>query len=114
MATMTVRERIAEIQRELLRGDVLPSRLREMLMEVTSLYGNCVMEANRTETAYTEVLAQCLDAEETANRAKIRAALSPESKAWRDAKVATKVAYELILSLKTVLKSADTEMSLSR
>lgn len=100
--------------RELLPGDAPPSRLREILMTATSLYGYAVAETNRTEVAYTEVLAQCLDTEETANRAKIRAALSPESKAWKEAKVATKVAYELILSVKTVLKSADTEIGLSR
>lgn len=111
---MSVRELIADIQKELRPGDVQPARARELLMSLTSLYGNCLQEVTRTKQAYTAVLAQCLDDEKKANRAKIRAELSPEHEAWKAAETAETIALEMIRSLKVILKSTEEEMRLAR
>lgn len=111
---MSVRERISAIQKELRDGDVLPARAREMLMTLTSLYGNCLQEVTRAKAAYTAVLAQCLDEEKKANRAKIRAELSPEYEALQQASNAEALAEEMIRSLKVVLRSTEEEMRLAR
>lgn len=111
---MSVRELIREIQVELRPGDVVPSRARELLMTLTSLYGNCLSEVTKTKAAYTAVLAQCLDAEKKANRAKIRAEMSVEYEALEQAKNAETLATELIRSLKVVLRSTEEEMRMAR
>jgi len=111
---VSVRELIREIQVELRSGDVLPSRARELLMTLTSLYGNCVAEVTKTKAAYTAELARCLDTEKKANRAKIRAEMTPEFDAWQQAKDAETIALELTRSLKVVLKSIEEECRLAR
>jgi hypothetical protein len=104
---------IKEIQVELRAGDVLPARARELLMTLTSLYGNTVQEVTKTKAAYTAALARCLDDEKKANRARIRAEMTPEFDAWEQAKNAETIALELIRSLKVVLKSTEEEMRMA-
>lgn len=114
MTDRSVRSMVAAIQVELRDGDVVPSRARELLMTLTSLLGNCNTELVRTEAAYTTVLAQWLDTEQKANRARIRAELSDEFSARQDARNTQTLVVELIRSLKVVLRSVEEEMRLSR
>jgi len=113
-AEMTVRERVKRIQHELISGDVMPSRARELLMMLTGLLGNCQAEVTRSTGAYTRVLAECLDAEKKANRARIRAEMTPEFSAQEEAKNTHALVVEMIRSLKVILKSIEEEIRLSR
>ncbi|HEX8030319.1 MAG TPA: hypothetical protein VF491_17715 [Vicinamibacterales bacterium] len=114
MSDRSVRQMVSAIQVEMRSGDVLPARAREMLMTLTSLLGNCNTELTRAEGAYTAVLAKCLDEEKKANRAKIRAELSPEFTAKQEARNTLTLVVELIRSLKVILRSVEEEMRLSR
>jgi hypothetical protein len=111
---MSVRELVKAIQVELRGGDVVPSRARELLMTLTSLYGNCLQEVTSTKQAYTAMLSKCLDEEKKANRARIRAEQSDEFKAWEVAKNTESIVLEMVRSLKTVIKSIEEEMRLAR
>jgi hypothetical protein len=105
---------IHNIQVELREGDVTPSRARELLVELTALYGNCSTELRKAESDFNGVLLKFLDSDEAANRAKIRAQASPEYRRAREAKDTLALVLEMIRSLKTVLKSVEEEMRLAR
>lgn len=105
---------VKEIQTELRPGDVVPSRAREMLMTLSSLYGNCLKECAATESAYKRVLVEFLDSEKKANRATMRAELSPEYDTWKEAKITETIVLESSRSLKVILKSIEEEMRLAR
>jgi hypothetical protein len=111
---MTVREMIKAAQLEMRRDDLPPSRAREMLVQLTSLYGNCMDEVRESDHAYAVVLLRFLDADEAASRAKIRAETSLEYLRKREADNTLKLVLESIRSLKTMLRSLDAEMSLQR
>lgn len=111
---MSVRELVKAIQVELRSGDVVPSRARELLMTLTSLYGNCLQEVTRTDQAYTTVLAGFLDSETKANRAKIRAEMSEEFKAREEARNTEKIVEKMMQSLNAILRSVQEEMRLAR
>ena len=111
---MTVRDMVRDIQREVRGGDLPPDRAREVLNTLTSLIGNCNDEMREADMAYNLVLLQHYDAEETANRAKIRAETTPEYARKREAKDTKELVIEMVRSLKTVLKSQADEMGLTR
>lgn len=114
MRERTVRQMVAEIQVELRSGDVMPSRARELLMTLTSLLGNCQQEVTRAEGAFNAVYAGFLDTEGKANRARIRAELTPEYGARQDARNAFALVTEMIRSLKVILRSIEEEVRLAR
>ena len=93
---------------------MLPSRARELLMTLTSLMGNCQQAVTATEGADTSVLSRCLDEEKKANRARIRAEMTPEYQAKQEARNTFVLVVEMIRSLKIVLKSIEEEIRLSR
>lgn len=112
---MSVRERIRSIQREIRESsDLLPERAAELLTQLTALLGNCNDEIRLADQAYALVLLQYLDADEAANRAKIRAETSPEFSRKREARDTKELVVELVRSLKYFLKSKEEEMRLSR
>lgn len=111
---MSVREMVKAIQTEMRKDDLPPSRAREMLVQLSSLYGNCLDEVREADHAYSVVLLRFLDADEAANRAKIRAETSLEYLRKREADNTLKLVLESIRSLKTMLRSLDAEMSLQR
>jgi len=113
-AELTVRERVRRIQHELISGEVVPSRARELLMMLTGLLGNCQTEVTKSTGKFTKVLDQCLDAEKKANRARIKAEITPEFSAQEEAKNTLALVVEMIRSLKVILKSIEEEMRLSR
>lgn len=110
----TVRGLVKDIQTELRSGDAPPSRLRELLIRLTSLLGNCQSELTRTESAYLVVLARELTVDSKATHAEIRAKVSDEYKARQEARDVHTLVVELIRSIKTILRSVEEEMRLSR
>lgn len=112
MTELSVREWIKKIQVKLRSGNVPPSELREDLMTLTSLLGNCQVELTRTDAAYTVVLARELQVDQKAAHAEIRAKLSDEYKARQEARDVHTLCVELIRSVKTILRSLEEEMRL--
>ena len=112
--SLSVREMVRAIQVEMRGDDFQPARAREMLVELTALYGNCLTEARDAQGAFNLVLLGHLDSGEPANRARIRAATSPEHSRLREADDTTKFVLESMRSLKKALDSIETEMRLAR
>ena len=102
------------IQAELRSGDLHPERAREHVLTLTSLLGNCLDEVQQADLAYHQVLLRELDADGPANRAKIRAQVSPEYQRQREAHNTHTLMLEMIRGLKAVLRSLEEEMRLSR
>ena len=111
---MTVRQMVAEIQHELLQGDVEPQRGRLLLVKLTALIGNVNNEIREADAAYADVLLRFLDSNEAASRAKIRAETSPEYQRKREAHDTHELITEMSRSLKYLLRSVEAEMELSR
>lgn len=106
---LTIRERIQSYQNEILAGSLMPQRASEILTEISALLGNINEQIKNCDIAYNKVLLGFYETEEKANRAKIKADISPEYEAMRDARNVEKVATELIKSLKYLLRSMENE-----
>ena len=100
----TVREWIATIQREVRDTDLQPDRAAALLMQATSLIGNCNDEIREADVAYAQRLLVELRYSEKANRAKIQAEVSPEYQRKREARDTKELAIELIRALKYFLR----------
>jgi hypothetical protein len=116
VAERTIRSMVADIQRELLTGDLTPGRSRELLIEATALFGNCSTEVREAEIAYNRVLVEHLDGrgDEPANRATIRAKGTPAYERWREASDTLKVVVKTCSTLKATMRNLEEEMRLSR
>lgn len=114
MAPRTVRGLVREMQAEIRDGaDLQPDRAAELLTRLTALLGNCNDEIREADGDYALVLLKCLDSDEAANRAKIRAETTPEYQRKREARDTKELCVELIRSLKYFLKAKAEEMGLS-
>lgn len=113
MVERSVRGLIAQAQTELRETDVSPERARELLAHLSALMGNCNDEIRKADAAYAAHLLSCLDSDEAANRAKIRAETSPEFQRKREARDAKELVVEMIRSLKYLLRSVEEEMRLA-
>jgi len=111
---LTVRERIKAIQKNLGTGALTPDMARESLVHLTSLLGNCTDEQRAADHEYKLVLLGCLQGDEAANRARIRAEVTPQYQRSREAKDTVDLVVEMIRSCKTYLRSLDEEMRLAR
>ena len=109
MAEPTIRERVLNIQNEILAGNLTPSRCSEMMVELSAIFGNINDEIRTRDVEYNKVLLNYYESEETANRAKIKAETSPEYVAKRIARDTKELTVELIRSLKYFLRSATEE-----
>ncbi len=107
---MTIRELITTIQTEVRDTDLTPNRAAELLTQLSALLGNVNDYVLETELAYNQVLLDLLDSEEKANRAKIKAQVSPEYKAHIQAKNAHELVLELMRALKYFLRGAESEL----
>ena len=110
---MTVRDMVRAAQAEMRDSDLQPTRAREILIRLTALYGNCMDAVREADHAYSVVLLRFLDADEAANRAKIRAETSLEYLRRQEARDTTELVLESIRSLKVTLKSIEEEMRLA-
>ena len=115
MAELTIRGHIRMVQDEVRdTADLQPDRAAELLNRLAALIGNCNDEIRDADCAYADVLLKCLDSDEAASRAKIRAETSPEYRRKREARDTKELAETLIGTLKYFLRSKESEMRLSR
>lgn len=110
---MTVRGLVAEAQAEIRDTDLQPERARALLAHLSALLGNCNAEIREADAAYAAVLLACLDSNEAANRARIRAECSPEFQRKREARDTKELVIELVRALKYLLRSVEEEMRLA-
>jgi hypothetical protein len=107
---LTVRDRIAAIQKSLRDGSVTPALARESLVQLTALYGNVLEEQRDADHEYKLVLLGCLQSDEAANRARIRAEVTPQFQRARAAKDMATLVIELIRSCKEYMRNLSEEM----
>lgn len=107
---MSVRELVRGYQKEMSFDGLQPARAREILVQLTALYGNCLEASREADHAYNVVLLRFLDADEAASRAKIRAETSLEYLRKREAADTTEFVLESIRSLKVILKGVEAEI----
>lgn len=110
---MTIRERIKAIQKSLREGALTPDLARESLVQLTAMLGNCNDEYRDADHEFKLVLLGCLQGDEAANRARIRAEVTPQFQRAREAKDTVTLVVEMIRSCKSYLRSLDEEMRLS-
>jgi hypothetical protein len=110
----SIRHRIAKIQKNLRDGALTPDVARESLVQLTAMLGNCNDEQRDADHEYKLVLLGCLQGDEAANRARIRAEVTPQYQRAREAKDTAGLVVEMIRSCKSYLRSLDEEMRLSR
>lgn len=113
-AEVTVRERVRSIQAGLRDGALTPDMTRESLVILTALLGNVHDEQRAADHEYKLVLLGCLQGDEAANRARIRAEVTPQFQRAREAKDTADLVVEMIRSCKAYLRSLDEEMRLAR
>ena len=107
---MTIRELILQKQTEINNTkDLLPGRAAELLCELSALIGNISNEILKYDLAYNKILLQYLESEEKANRAKIRAEISPEYQTKQEARNLKELTNDLIRSLKYFLREKEIE-----
>lgn len=105
---------VREMQREIRDTDLQPDRAAELLAKLTAIIGNCNDEIRKADHDYAVILLHCLDSDEAANRAKIRAETTAEYARKREARDTKELCVELVRSLKYMLRSKEEEMRLSR
>jgi hypothetical protein len=110
----TVRERIADIHDAQLRGGKTPIEAAEWLVTLGALTGNVLQEIREAEADYTAVYAGFLDTEQKANRAKIRAEMTPEYQRLREAKDTLTLVDTMIGTLKYLLRAHETDAKATR
>ena len=110
----SVRDRIKAIQRDILAGAVTPEQSRQWLITLTALLGNVTDEQRVADHDYKLVLLGCLQGDEAANRARIRAEVTPQYQRAREAKDTADLVLEMIRSCKVFTRSLDEEMRLAR
>ena len=114
VATLSIREMVKSAQRDIGAGSLVPQQAAELLMKLTALLGNINDEIREADSLYAAVLLACLDSDEAANRAKIRAETTPAYQRRREARDTKELAQEMIRAIKYYLRSAEEEMRLSR
>lgn len=110
----TVRDLLRAAQVDIRKGDLTPGRASDLLAELTSLLSTVLEEIRHADMEYAQVLLLCLNTEDAANRAKVRAQVTPEYARMREARDTQTVLVELIRSLKIILKAQTEEMRLTR
>jgi len=112
---MTIRKIISQIQKEVLEiDDLIAPRAAEIVAQLSSLLGNCNDEIRKRDIEYNHVLLKCLEGDKKANRAKIKAEISPEYEAAREAKDTKELVVEIIRGLKYFLRAKEEEFKLGR
>jgi hypothetical protein len=112
---MTVRELVRGYQREIQQtADLQPERAADLLMKLTALMGNVADEIRDADAEYGVTLLHFLDSEKKANRARIRAEISPEYRRKQEARDTKELIVELARSLKYFLRAKAEELQMSR
>ncbi len=105
----TLRDMISEYQNELATGDLMPERAATILKEISALYGNVLDEVRKRQMEYNRVLKDVYDEEPKANRAKLKAEITPEFEAYLKARDTDKLTLEMIRALKYFLRAKEQE-----
>lgn len=112
---MTIRALVKQAQSEIQKNpDLLPDRAAELLNLLSSLLGNISDEIRNADMEYAKVLLAALESEEKANRARIKAEISPEYQRKREARDTRELAIELMRSLKYFIKVKQDEYQQTR
>ncbi len=112
---MTVRDLVKAFQQEIQRTDDLqPDRAADLLNKLTALIGNVNDEIRAADSEYAVTLLHYLETEQKANRARIRAEISPEYRRKQEARDTKELVVELSRSLKYFLKAKSEELQLAR
>jgi hypothetical protein len=114
LAEQSIRQRLATIQAAQLRGNSTPQEAAQWLSTLGALVGNVLTEIREAEADYARVYADWLDKEAKANRAKIRAELTPEFARVREARDTLKQVEQQIGTLKYLLRAYESEERLTR
>ena len=114
MSERTVRERIADIHAAQLRGGQTPMQAAEWLNTLGALTGNVLQEIREAEAEYTVVYSGFLDTEQKANRAKIRAEMTPQYQRLREARDTFKLVEIMIGTLKYLLREYEADAKATR
>lgn len=110
----SIRDRIKQIQKDLLSTAKTPDQVRNALIVLSSLYGHVTDEQRAADHEYKLVLLGCLQTHDKANRARIAAEVTPQFQRAREAKDTADLVVEMIRSCKAYLRSLDEEMRLAR
>lgn len=95
-------------------SDLQPDRASALMNRLAALMGNINDEIREADVVYAHVLLGCLETEEAASRAKIRAETTPAYSRKREARDTKELTIELVRSLKYFLRSKEEEMRLTR
>lgn len=107
----TVRDMIRSVQVEIRdTPDLLPDRAAELLNHLSALLGNCADAIREADHDYAVVLLSFLETEKHANRARIKAEISPAFMRSREARDAKELAIQLIQSLKYFIRTKAEEV----
>ena len=94
--TLTIRERIKGIQRQVLNGEYTPATCRENLLALTALYGLVLLERREADYEYAVTLEEIATELTAVSRAKIRAATTPQYQRAREAADTERLVIEMI------------------
>lgn len=112
---MTIKEEINRVRNAVLANpDCSPGEAATHLNELAALIGNIAEELADRQMAYNRVLHSAYEMEETSNRAKILAGISPEYQAMIEAKAMRDTAVELMRALKYFIRVKEDEWEASR
>jgi hypothetical protein len=106
---VTVRDRIAAIHAQQLRGGTTPIQAAEWLSTLGALVGNVLTEIREAEADYNGVYVGWLEKVEKANRAKIYAERTPEYMRLREGRDLLKQVEHQMATLKYLLKAHEVE-----
>lgn len=109
-----MRELVKRIQADVRSGELHPETARTHLLKLSALHGNVLEEIREADAEYAMVLLAHLESSEKANRAKIRAEISPEYRRKQEARDTRELVQEMVRSLKYYLRSQEEEMRLAR
>lgn len=111
---VTVRELVHRAQTEIRETpDLLPDRAAELLMQLTSLMGNCNDEIRVADEAFAAVLLGYLASEQKVNHARVKAEVTPEYRRKREARDTKELVIELVRSLKYFLRAKQDELQVA-
>lgn len=110
----SVRDLVNTIRNEVRDTEVSPERAAILATQLSALLGNIAAEIRDADMAFNGVYARELDTEKKANRAKIRAELTPEYRRKREAHDLHMVAVEMVRSLRKLQDTYREEMRLAR
>lgn len=110
---MKLREQVNKRRNEILKSkDMLsPKRATEILNELSALYGNVLDRAKETQMLFNKKLAEIMEDEKAATKARVKAETTDEYEAMLEAKNVEKLILELTRSLKYFIRVKEAEYS---